>query len=73
MEELPEREPLHDVIAAQGIMVIVIAIGVVVLNICAPEYCAALLAELHGIAERSPSLESLLQSVTEWFASIFAA
>ncbi|HAM68667.1 MAG TPA: hypothetical protein DCP68_03515 [Ruminococcus sp.] len=73
MEELPEREPLHDVIAAQGIMVIVIAIGVVVLNIFAPEYCAALLAELRGIAERSPSLESLLQSVTEWFASIFAA
>lgn len=73
MEEMPEREPLHDVIAAQGIMVIVIAIGVVVLNICAPEYCAALLTELHAIAERSPTLESLLQTVTEWFASIFAA
>ncbi len=73
MEELPEREPLHDIIAAQGIMVITIAIGIVVLNICAPEYCAELLAELHGIAERSPTLESLVQTVSEWFTSIFSA
>lgn len=71
--EQPEYAPLHDVIAAQGIMVVTIAIGIVTLNIFAPAFCADLLAELHGIAERSPSLESLLQTVTEWFTSLFSA
>lgn len=59
--------PLCDVFATQGILVVLICIGVFVLHLCAPAYCNELLTEWHAIAENSPELTAIAADIKAWF------
>ena len=71
-QQITENEPLRDVFATQGILVILTVLAVVILHIFAPEYCRELLEAWHKIEAESPDAEALAAQLTEWFASIFA-
>ena len=67
----PEKdEPLHDIFATQGILVVLICIGVFALHLCAPAFCRELLSEWHRIAAESTAVSTLACRISEWFASI---
>ena len=69
-QQISGNEPLCDVFATQGILVILTALGVIALHIFAPEYCNALLREWHRLSAESPDLAGLISQAAEWFASI---
>lgn len=75
MEPQPNQknEPLRDVFATQGILVVLTGILICVLHLLAPEFCGALLRTWHETAAQSPTLDALAAQMTAWFASIFAA
>lgn len=73
MAAQPEKnEPLCDVFAAQGILVVLICIVIFVLHLSAPAFCRALLDEWRRIAAESPTPAEIAAAATEWFASIFS-
>lgn len=67
------NEPLRDVFATQGILVVLVGILICVLHLLAPVFCGELLHEWHELAAQSPTPDALAAQVTAWFASIFAA
>lgn len=62
--------PLRDIFATQGILVVLICIGVFALHLWKPEYCRDLLTEWHRIASESPEAAGIIRAISEWFASI---
>ena len=70
MEQHTPEAPLHDVFAVQGIVVVLICIGVFALHLAAPAFCRDLLAEWRRIAADSPELTGFAHRSSEWFASI---
>ena len=65
-----KEAPQRDIFATQGILVVLICIGVFVLHLWKPEYCRDLLAEWHRIAAESPEAAEIIAAISEWFASI---
>ena len=63
-------EPLYDVFAVQGILVVLICIGVFALHWAAPAFCRDLLTEWQRFAAESPELAEIAAAVSKWFASI---
>ena len=70
MPQNPKNEPLCDVFATQGILVVSVCILAAVLHLLAPAYCAELLGRLHDFAENSPDIAEIAAGITEWFASV---
>jgi hypothetical protein len=70
MEQHTPEAPLCDVFAVQGIVVVLICIGIFALHLTAPAFCRDLLAEWRRIAAGSPELTGIAHRVSEWFASI---
>lgn len=62
--------PLRDIFATQGILVVLICIGVCALHLWKPEYCRDLLTEWHRIAAESTEAAEIIGAISEWFASI---
>lgn len=71
-QQIPENEPLRDVFATQGILVVLAAIAVLFLHIFAPAYCSELLAAWHQLETESPNMEAFAAELVKWFASSFA-
>lgn len=70
--EMKRTDPLCDVFATQGILIVFICIGVFTLHLTAPAFCADLLTEWHRIAADSTELTAIAETVRAWFVSIFA-
>ena len=73
VQQKQKNEPLCDVFATQGILVVSFCILIAVLHLTAPEYCAAMLRKIREIAGSSPDLTETAAKVTAWFASVFSA
>ena len=73
VQQNQKNEPLCDVFATQGILVVSACILIAVLHLLAPVYCAELLRKLHEITENSPDLAALAEKASAWFTSVFAA
>lgn len=72
MQDAP-NPPVRDIFATQGILVVLVALLLCILNLTAPAFCAALVQEWQRIAEESPTLEALWAQLlawgTQWFAT----
>lgn len=58
---------LPDYMATQGILVVCAALVFVVLQCLAPQYAHAVLLRLQRLAQASPTMQQLFQSITAWF------
>lgn len=68
-----KNEPLRDVFATQGILVVLFCILVTVLHLAAPGFCGEMLHLLKEWLAAGPTAEELAAEAAEWFASIFSA
>ncbi len=71
-QSITKKEPLRDVFATQGILVVMLGILICTLHLLTPEFCCELLTEWHAAAEQSPPLDAIAAGIAEWFSSIFS-
>lgn len=64
--------PVRDIFATQGILVVLVALTLCILNLTAPDFCAALCAEWQRIAAESPTLEEVFTQILTWSTQWFA-